>query len=82
MHKASGLQSLPFYFDFRAFQGGGFKLGSDTVASAAVSAENSTLGLFSSESKNIHQRMISVKVGVPGGAEANKPEERHFVLKM
>merc|ERR550519_1254297 len=40
----------------RAFQGGGFKLGSDTVASAAV--------------------------GVPGGAEANKPEERHFVLKM
>ena len=25
-------------FNFRAFQGGGFKLGSDTVASAAVSA--------------------------------------------
>ena len=32
--------SLTFYFDFRAFQGGGFKLGSDTVASAAVSALN------------------------------------------
>ena len=40
------MQSLTFYFDFRAFQGGGFKLGSDTVASAAVSAEYWTLIIF------------------------------------
>ena len=39
-HQPKASPFLSLTFDFRAFQGGGFKLGSDTVASAAVSAEN------------------------------------------
>ena len=62
---------------FRAFQGGGFKLGSDTVESVQVLVDSviqelTKLELFVS---------LRTQVGVPGGAQA-KPEERHFVLKM